>query len=183
MKQTLFKTVIEFFSMERKKMINFVRKRLNDESYRDAEDIVQDVMVRIFDSADINIPIEKLSAYVYTAIRNRIIDTMRSRRSQLSLDEINEQEELSLISIMSRSKQADAALEDEQHNQSVYDAIGRLSEDERAIIIATEFEDVSFTELSEMWDVPIGTLLSKKSRALGKIKKMLTKGGMKNEHE
>jgi RNA polymerase sigma factor (sigma-70 family) len=164
-------------------MINFVRKRLNDESYRDAEDIVQDVMVRIFDSADLNIPIEKLSAYVYTAIRNKIIDTMRSRRNQLSLDEISEQEELSLVSVMNHVKQADKVLEDEQYNQTVYDAIGRLSEEERAIVIATEFEDVTFTELSEMWDVPIGTLLSKKSRALGKIKKMLTEGGIKNEHE
>jgi RNA polymerase sigma factor (sigma-70 family) len=183
MKQTLLKTVIDFFSTERKKMINFVRKRLNDESYRDAEDIVQDVMVRIFDSADLNIPIEKLSAYVYTAIRNKIIDTMRSRRNQLSLDEISEQEELSLVSVMNHVKQADKVLEDEQYNQTVYDAIGRLSEEERAIVIATEFEDVTFTELSEMWDVPIGTLLSKKSRALGKIKKMLTEGGIKNEHE
>jgi len=40
--------------------------------------------------------------------------------------------------------------------------------------VATEFDGRSFRELSEEWQVPIGTLLARKSRALQKIRNKLT---------
>jgi len=40
-------------------------------------------------------------------------------------------------------------------------------------VIATEFDGRSFRELSEAWEIPIGTLLARKSRALRKVKDAL----------
>jgi DNA-directed RNA polymerase specialized sigma24 family protein len=48
---------------------------------------------------------------------------------------------------------------------------------DQALLIATEIEGYSFAELSELWNVPLGTLLSQKSRALNKVKKALMQPG------
>ena len=53
------------------------------------------------------------------------------------------------------------------------EAIAQLRPDEQAVIIATEFEERSYEELSDEWEIPIGTLLSRKHRALSKLHKIL----------
>jgi RNA polymerase sigma factor (sigma-70 family) len=56
----------------------------------------------------------------------------------------------------------------------VFRAVDSLPVEQRAVLIATEFEGWSFRELSEEWEIPIGTLLARKSRALQHIRKKLT---------
>ena len=77
----------DFFSRERKRLVGYVRTLINDASDRDGEDIVQDVALGIFDKGDIAAPIENFSAYVYQALRNRVVDYFRRRKSTASLDE------------------------------------------------------------------------------------------------
>jgi RNA polymerase sigma factor (sigma-70 family) len=175
MEKAIATGVTGFFAREYGKMVNFIRKRLNDESSRDAEDVVQDVMVRIFESADLNVPLEKLSAYIYTALRNKIVDSIRARKGTLALDEMSESEEFSLTRMVAG---ADKDLENREFTGALYDAIEELSGDEREIVVLTEFEDISFKELSDEWDEPIGTLLSRKARAMEKIREKLKKGGV-----
>lgn len=176
-KKAGFSNIADFFAKEYNKMVFFIRKRLNDEAHRDAEDIVQDVMLKLYELSDINIPLEKLSSYIYTALRNRIIDFMRARRQHIPLDEITEEQELSLTEAVKDELDPDDEMEEEEMYSALYGAIKELDEDEREIILATEFDDVPFRELAEKWSTPIGTLLSKKARAVEKIKKILTQGG------
>ena len=61
-------------------MIAYVRRLIDDAAERDSEDIVQDVFLNIFDRADITMPIENAAAYVYQALRNKVIDYLRKRR-------------------------------------------------------------------------------------------------------
>jgi RNA polymerase sigma factor (sigma-70 family) len=67
---------------------------------------------------------------------------------------------------------------DEAHRSEIrhriIDAIDDLSEDQQAVIIETEFTGRSFQELSEEWDIPIGTLLARKSRGIAKIREALS---------
>jgi DNA-directed RNA polymerase specialized sigma24 family protein len=46
-----------------------------------------------------------------------------------------------------------------------------LSDDEKKLIIATEVKGKTFRHLAENWNIPINTLLSRKSRAMAKIRK------------
>lgn len=55
----------------------------------------------------------------------------------------------------------------------MFQSIELLKPDQRAIIFETEFEGTSFEELSERWNVPIGTLLSRKHRAIVKLKELM----------
>ncbi|MGD8539707.1 MAG: sigma-70 family RNA polymerase sigma factor [Candidatus Aminicenantes bacterium] len=155
--------VQEFFRTEYNRLVRFVRRLIDDAADRDAEDIVQDVMLGIFDKADITAPIENLSAYIYRALRNRVTDVFRRRRDVASLAEL----------VHESIEDAANALEQKELRESVVKAIDNLSDEQRAVVIATEFEDRSFRDLSDEWEIPIGTLLARKSRALQKIKSEL----------
>ena len=154
----------EFFRTEYSRLVRFVRRRIDDAADRDAEDIVQDVILNIFDKADFTAPIENLSAYIYQALRNRIIDMFRKRKETVFLREL----------VQPPVDDTEKVIEKKELRGKIYDAIDTLSDDQRAVVIATEFENRSFRELSEEWRIPIGTLLARKSRALQKIKKELT---------
>jgi RNA polymerase sigma factor (sigma-70 family) len=58
--------------------------------------------------------------------------------------------------------------------ERLFAAIDELNTEEKAIILATEFEGRSYKHLAKEWGVPLGTLLARKSRGLEKIRKRLT---------
>lgn len=156
--------IAEFFQNEYQRLVRYVRSRIDDAADRDAEDIVQDVMLNLFDKADIGAPIENLAAYVYQALRNRITDLFRRRRDPASLVEL----------VDDNTEDVSDILERKRIRETVCRAIDALAEEQRAVVIATEFEGRRFRELSDEWRVPIGTLLARKSRALDNIKETLS---------
>lgn len=169
----------DFFRRERWRLIGYVKRWIEDTADRDGEDIVQDVAFNLFNQADVTQPIENLAAYVYQALRNRAIDILRKKRGKLlSLDmEVIREENLSLSDLILDSRYgADMEMEKKELHRQLLQAIDSLKEQDRAIVIETEFNNRSFRELSEQWKIPTGTLLARKSRALRKIRKTLERG-------
>ena len=172
--ETLQKRIAEFLYTERERLVGYVRRLIDDTAYRDGEDIVQDVILNIYDRADITIPIENLSAYIYQALRNRVIDYMRKRRDVVSLDAGDDEDTVSLKDIISDPRyNAFDELKRKELRRRIFDAIESLNDKQKAVVIETEFANKTFKELSEEWGVPIGTLLARKSRALSKIRETL----------
>lgn len=166
---------VEFLTSEREKLVRFVRRLIDDTAERDGEDIVQDVILNIFDTADVTGPIEDLSAYVYQSLRNRVVDYFRKRREMISLDAKDFQDtELSLSEILHDSRyDTTNELFRNEIRRRIHDAIESLSMQQKAVVIETEFRGRTFRELSEEWGIPMGTLLARKSRALKKIQEAL----------
>lgn len=154
----------DFLSDRRDALVGYVRRRLDDAADQEAEDIVQDVIVGLFDRADPTVPIQDLAAFVYRALRNAIIDRFRRKRETVPL------RENALVS------GDDPLLELERREglETVFGIVDGLGAEEKAVILATEIEGRTFKELAAEWNVPIGTLLARKSRALEKVRKRLT---------
>ena len=169
------KSIADFFKAEYGRMLRFVAVLIDDEADRDAEDVVQDVMLNIFDAADVTRPVNNLSAYIYGALRNRVIDLLRKRRFDVSIDApISGEEGQTLADVLSDSRYNTVSdFEKKEVRRVVMKAIDNLDEDERMLIIMTEYEGRSFREISARSGIPLGTLLSRKSRALKKIRKEL----------
>ena len=164
--------IVSLITKERERWIGYVRRLIDDAAERDGEDIVQDVIVNLFDRADITEPVENLTAYVYRALRNRIIDYLRRRRESVSLDRgWSNEEALTLFDVLPEPPAGDL---DEASRldirRKLLKAFSVLTEDQKEVLIETELEGRSFRELSEKWGVPLGTLLARKSRAIQKIK-------------
>lgn len=156
------KQIEQLYREEKAKMLSYVRSHM-DERTRDAEDLVQDVMLKMFRLLNMNTKIENLAAYAWRSLKNLIIDDHRKREQyHEEIDDHNE------IAADSGEGPEDAMLRDHftEHMQS---AIKRLKPSEKAIWIETEIHGTSFQELSAAWREPIGTLLSRKHRAEQKI--------------
>jgi len=164
----------EFFAAEYRRMIGYVRKLIDDSSDWESEDIVQDVMTGIFEAADISRPVGNISAYIYRSLRNRVIDKLRGRRSIDSLDAVDSESGMTLLDILEDSR---ADFEEdmfmEELRAALLESIEKLPDDQRTVVIMTEFEGKTFREISENTGVPVGTLLARKSRALEWLRREL----------
>ncbi|MBN2544762.1 MAG: sigma-70 family RNA polymerase sigma factor [Spirochaetes bacterium] len=165
-------SISEFFRKEYNNLKNYVNRQINKYDYMDSEDIIQDVMYNIFNRADFTIPLDKLAGYIYKSLKNRIIDLFRKKKvRQLSLDKtIKNDTDCSLYDLLYDEK---IDIYDEIIKKEIFAVINSLDENSKTILIATEFEGRKMKDLSQELDVPIGTLLSRKSRAIDKIKDKL----------
>ncbi len=171
--------VAEFFEEEHGRLVGYVRRWLDDIAEEDAEDIVQEVALNIFDRGDVTAPIRNLSAYVYRALKNGVIDHLRLKKSSVSLDApLSGAQTPTLAGLLKDGAAApESQVEQKELHERLYQALDALAPKDRAIIIATEFEGRTFQDLAEEWDAPLGTLLARKARALKKVRKYLEVSG------
>src|SRR5690606_34334324 len=148
-------TLSTFFNEEYSSLKTYVRTRIRDSSERDADDIVQDVALRLFSRSEDAIPITNVGGFVYNAIRNRIIDIMRGRKQRkLPTDEM-ERQWLEFVELFygEADNHYPPALE-----QALKQAIAQLRPSYREIIMAVDFEGYSYREIAEQTGIPPGTL-------------------------
>ncbi|PKM39690.1 MAG: RNA polymerase subunit sigma-24 [Firmicutes bacterium HGW-Firmicutes-9] len=164
-----------FFTRDGEKLVHFARNHARRISEMDAEDIVADVMLQLVSRLETNGPVENIAAYAYRAVRNKIADYERKRAKETSLDGMADADgELPLLSMLAAENEEPFAQEERvERMHRLTDAIGKLEPRQRAILIATELKGKSFRELAEEWNEPIGTLLSRKSRAVKALRQML----------
>lgn len=145
-------------------MVRYVQARIDASADRQAEDIVHDVLVNLFERANPAVPIENLAAYIYRSLHNKITDVFRRRDKRISFSD---------IVLVSKDNPEDPLTHQQDYNR-LFKAIDELNDEEKALILAREFDGRTYQELSEKWDIPIGTLLARKNRALKKMRKSLT---------
>ncbi|MCF8369725.1 MAG: RNA polymerase sigma factor [Bacteroidales bacterium] len=164
-----------FFAREYHNLLSFVKSYWTGDAEADAEDIVQDVMLSLYTKVDFNRPIENLLAYTYRSLKNRVIDRQRKRKDQvLSTWDDEESGENSLLRLLaSEEVSKEEAEETEENIEKMFELIEELRPDQQEILIMTEIEGYTFEELSKEWAVPIGTLLSRKHRAMAKLQKLM----------
>lgn len=170
-----------FCSKNYRKLVNFVRTKFDDASHMDSEDIVQDVILSLLDRPDITKPVTNLTAYVFRALRNRIIDEYRKPDNRIqSMDKPNH-DDLSLYEIIPDMKyEPQNSYAREQFINHIYTAIDSLPFEQKQVIMETEFNEVSFKQLEKQLNIPMGTLLARKHRGLKTIKNQLDH--IKEEH-
>ncbi len=156
------------YKEEKVKMLAYVRSHTVERA-RDAEDLVQDVMLKMFRVLNMNTKIENLAAYAWQSLKNLIIDNRR--RKEIDYDEINDH----LVDLAADEHGPEEAMLREHFSEYMSGALKTLKPSETAIWHATEVEAKSYQELSEEWKEPIGTLLSRKYRAEKKILDILNK--------
>jgi RNA polymerase sigma factor (sigma-70 family) len=164
--ETQKRRIAGFIATEWGRLVGYVRGWIADTAERDAEDVVQDVLERMFEKADVSEPIADISAYLYRSLRNRVIDLYRKPKREAELaDEVADL----------RYDIAES-LDREEASEAMFEAMDDLPEAQREVLVATELEGRSFKELAEEWNVPIGTLLARKHRAIRALRETLTGG-------
>jgi RNA polymerase sigma factor (sigma-70 family) len=137
--------------------------------------MVEDVMMSILNKLAISGHINNLPAYVYRSTHNKIVDYLRTDRKTMSLQQyMDEEGEFSLLDILSEGgSNVSDDVEKKEFMDRLAKSISQLEPRQRAVFVATEFKGISFKELSEQWNEPVGTLLSRKCRAVKALQEML----------
>ena len=173
-KISISEAIKDFFSEEYHKMVNYVKYRINETFYNiPAEDIIQDIALKIFSKPELNVPIDNIAGYFYQSLKNKIIDIQRKNRlNSFSIDLLENEKPGQSDNLEDHTADEEVKmLNEEVKIEIIMNALKELSPSQQAIIIETEFNNRTFEELSILWDEPVGTLLSRKHRALGKIQK------------
>jgi len=131
-------------------------------------------MLGLIDRLELDVQIGNLTAYIYRSVRNRIIDTRKKKQRNVSIERFTDKKNGNyLLNTIPDEKVAEEKEYLNITTEVLQQAINQLRPDEQAVIIATEFEHQSYEDLSQEWDVPLGTLLSRKHRALSKLHSIL----------
>ncbi len=151
---------------ERRRLFDFIRRRVRTDE--DAEDILQDVFVQLASSDTIEEPIERLTSWLFTVARNKVIDWYRKKKTDQLPAHLAEEEGEYLLADLLRDPRQDP---DDVYTRSlIWDRLGEaldeLPENQRDVFVMHEFEGRSFKEIAEATGEPLNTLLSRKRYAV-----------------
>jgi len=163
---------------ERKSIFDFIRRRVR--TREDAEDILQDVFYQLVTSYSVTEPIERLTSWLFTVARNKIIDWYRKRKTRSAVDPASQPDNadaslpLNLENILFHP----ADNPDEVYEASVFwrelsEALDDLPEKQREVFVMHELEGKSFNEIAEITGEQINTLLSRKRYAILALRESL----------
>jgi RNA polymerase sigma-70 factor (ECF subfamily) len=145
-------------------------------SVPDAEDLAQDVFVKAFKAIDRFRRQSKFSTWLYGIMLNTVRNHWRRKRTIYSLDAGGDEDSPS----PDPESDADGPAEMAQRRErvrAVRQAIGRISEDLREILVLRDLQGLTYEELQEALDLPAGTVKSRLYRARAALKDELS-GGM-----
>ena len=141
----------------------------------EAEDILQEVFTTIWEKAD-QFDAERGSAYTWivSLTRNKGIDRLRSKvykeqkKQSTSLDDddvfhplySDENNPLENTILSDRAKR-------------IYEALQKLSEKQRSVIQVAYFDGLSQSEISDEYDIPLGTVKTRMRDGMIKLRELL----------
>jgi RNA polymerase sigma-70 factor (ECF subfamily) len=140
----------------------------------DAEDLVQDALIRAYraiDRFDGRYP----RAWLVTIVRNTHYN--RSRRRAPFLFRDGESAEAALESLGRHEPSAESVVVDSQFETVVADALRALPEIFRAPVDLVDIHGLSYQETADALGIPIGTVMSRLHRARARIRAQLTTAG------
>ena len=131
----------------------------------DALDVVQETFVRAFRSINQFEIGRKFYPYIYGIMRNLCVDRFRRAKRERQLQDAV----CKIAELNSRFKECD------ERTQLLWNAIGRLSQEDREIIVLKHLEGRKYDEISEILEIARGTVMSRLHRARQKLREIVSR--------
>jgi len=145
---------------------------------RDAEDLVQDAMLRAYRFWDSFQKDSNCKAWLFKILTNTFINTyQKSKRSREVLSAaVAEQEVNDGVLVHERSmsqRDPQGVLLDKTMSQEVVDALTSIPAEFRMAVVLCDVEGFSYKEIADIMDCPVGTVMSRLYRGRRLLKKSL----------
>ncbi len=127
-----------------------------------ADDLVQDTLERAWNKFHLWRPGSDLRAWLFAIMHNVFVNQVRSRRSEIE----RAMEELPAIAV--RATQSDAL-----ELADVERALRGLPEEQREVLLLVAVEEMTYDEVSRALAIPIGTVMSRLSRARERMRRLI----------
>tara|TARA_B000000609_G_scaffold54992_1_gene40586 strand:- start:452 stop:1033 length:582 start_codon:yes stop_codon:yes gene_type:complete len=153
---------VELVNRYKDRLLNFVFQFLGD--IEQAEDVVQDTMLRLYEKKHYYKEIAKFSTWLYTIARNLANTELRKkkRRKTTYLSQLSKERQFEIPAIQD---DVDQSIQNEFINDRIQSAISNLPEHFKVVIILRDIQELSYEEISNIVEVPLGTIKSRINRA------------------
>ena len=154
---------VELVNRYKDKLINFIFNYLGD--LESSEDVVQETMIKLYQKKHYYKEIAKFSTWLYTIAKNLANTELRKRKqrkttllSQFSKDD-------KTYELPSNDPEPGQEIQTDIVNKIIRDAVDQLSEKFKIVIVLRDIQGLSYEDISEIINVPIGTVKSRINRA------------------
>ncbi len=141
----------------------------------DAMDVTQDAMLRFFSTLGGFDATRRVQPWLFTIVRNQVRDHWR-RRQRRPADAAGESDAL-VEQLAAPQPSPEADLHRRELRERVWRALAALPAAKREIIVLRDFHDLSYSEIAQVLDIPIGTVMSRLHGARRQLRARLEEGG------
>ena len=138
-----------------------------------AADLVQDTYVRALKAKESLRPDSNVKGWLFTILRNIWLNQLRHERAGPTIAELDSDETLADVSVATTEDPLDLYLRKQQRKR-VRAAIQQLPVEFREIIILREYEELSYSEIANVLQCPMGTVMSRLARARSRLGDLLS---------
>ena len=144
----------------------------------DAEDIVQEAFIRLWNNLYKYKPEVKLSTWLYKIITNLCLDFLKSRRAKEKTTHVDDERLMNLIS----NHKADEALNAQELQLIIQEAASELTPAQKAVFILRDLEQLTVEEVGEILSMSAGNIKSNLYYARQQVGNVLKKYYQVNEN-
>jgi len=127
-----------------------------------ADDLVQDTLERAWNKFHLWRPGSDLRAWLFAIMHNVFVNQVRSKRSDVE----KSMEELPVVAV--RATQSDSL-----EVADVERALRALPDEQREVLLLVAIEEMTYDEVSRAMAIPIGTVMSRLSRARERMRRLI----------
>jgi RNA polymerase sigma-70 factor (ECF subfamily) len=139
----------------------------------EAEDLVQETCVRAVKAIESLRPGSNAKSWLFTILRNIWLNQVRQQRAAPKIVDLDVHEN-TLGMAVEASKDPLALYVSKVESDQVREAIQKLPDEFREIIVLREYEELSYQEIATLLDCPAGTVMSRLGRARSKLRSLLS---------
>lgn len=149
-------------------------------SWADAEDVVQDTLVRAYGA------IERFDgryprAWLLTILRRAHLNSLRRQRPDLVEQVTDRDAQRPAFGSAASSRSAEDAVVDLVLDERLQNALASLDERFRTVLLLVDVDQLTYAEVAELLELPLGTVMSRLSRARDRVRSQLRAGAPKGE--
>jgi RNA polymerase sigma-70 factor (ECF subfamily) len=138
-----------------------------------AADLVQETYLRALKAKESLRPDSNVKSWLFTILRNIWLNQLRHERAGPKIAELDSDESLADVSVATTEDPLDLYVRNLQRER-VRAAIQKLPIEFREIIILRKYEELSYSEIANVLQCPMGTVMSRLARARSKLGDLLS---------
>jgi RNA polymerase sigma-70 factor (ECF subfamily) len=138
-----------------------------------SDEVVQEAMIKAMNNVDKVKNTDALDSWMFRILSNCFIDLCRKHREEIDIDDV----------ILLEKDTPETIHSQDEMLASIRSAVARLPFKHRQVITLIDIENLSYIEVAEILDVPMGTIMSRLNRARQSLKKILDGSPIENNNK
>ena len=142
------------------RLLNFVLRYFNN--VEQAEDVVQDTLIKLYTHASYYKNVAKFSTWIFTIAKNNALTELRKNKRKKTDSLWTEDGQI--IDINSKEESLDSKVQNEIAIDQLNKFLDEIPENFRMAVVLRDFQELSYEEISKILEIPIGTIKSRINR-------------------